>query len=597
VHGASWGDDARERPGARSSGAATPSYAPPKAEPSARPDAPSLLALQRRAGNRAVARMVQASDPVVQREGPGTATAAPAGSQDTCQAGAAAVSARAVQWLTDAAGQLDVLGRPAGPTSDPDRARVATAVRGLFATEDPAYVQVLVQRLRHLASSLSSGRVSVQCGGTGCTIDQSGSGFVAAYVERPYEVHLCQRSPSASNEGLVETFIHEAAHAALPDIGVRREVNGSNVSDRAYTHERMFARLRTEEALDNAESYGVLVRALATRSTPPPSTAPTDAVTGCSEPERVHDALAHVQVWARFAEATARGLARYLAEPGHAIDDPGDPVRALARTHLPSVQSPADLTLVTTRLFGLVRALRSNQAVACQAGTGPVLGASGRLQVTASGLTSGRRGAGGLTLTEAWVQADEQVRRRTLFALLLATSDSGVPPADAWAYAAFAREVAQHHVPSTAGRAAGQHEFAEERFRMVEARTSFLRSITDATRVDHGRARAILRLSDAAARQRQAVQHLDVVGQARLQTRVERVRRLWAAGTYGLDASEPVVTENRDAYRRALNEIRQLAGTASLLANRAGGAVRAREDRLLRDTWRRVDEAARLAAG
>lgn len=551
----------------------------------------SLSALQRLAGHHTVTGLI------AQRDEPASSTAAPtgAGQQSSCESGAAAVTARAVQWLQDAADQLDLLGRPAGAQPDTDRARVSAAVRGLFATDDPGYVALLGQRLRYLASALGAGRVRVECGGTGCTVDQSGSGFVAAYVDQPYTVHLCQTSPNASNDDLIATFIHEAAHAALPDIGVRGEVNGSNVSDRAYTHERMFARLRTEEALDNATSYGVLVRALATRTPQGPALGPTDTVTGCSDPDRVHDALAHVQVWARFAEARARAVAQYLGQPGSAITDRQDAL-SLVRSHLPNARTRAHLTTIATRLFGLVVALRRAQDVTCRPGRGPVLGTAGRFRVTASGLSNGGRGSGGVTLTEAWIQADEDVRRHTLFALMLVSSGSGVPASEAWAYATLAREVAREQVPPTADRNVARHEFAEERFRMLESRTDFLRTLTGVVRADDARVRAVTRLSGTPPNRREAVRMIDSeVGQRHLQAKIEHARRLWDAGTYGLDPAEPVVVTNRDEYRRLLNAIRQLAGASTLLALRAGGEIRAREDRLFPETMRRLDDATHAA--
>jgi hypothetical protein len=95
-----------------------------------------------------------------------------------------------------------------------------------------------------------------------------------------------------------ETIVHELAHALI---------GGPHITDRAYRSDRLYAQLSPQDALTNAESYGLLVWELGTRAAKP-STPPGDSFSDCPEDWKplIRAATAHVQRWNRNAQTATQ---------------------------------------------------------------------------------------------------------------------------------------------------------------------------------------------------------------------------------------------------------------------------------------------------
>jgi hypothetical protein len=427
-----------------------------------------------------------AGAPPIQRQDGGTATvpasptsgaatpAAPAAAPDPCAEAVTETRDQAIDRLDAAYRQLisfdagEVFAQP-GDTPDPEQERIRRTLQRSFHTDDLAYVEVIRRRVLHMASTLRARQVTVACASAGDPHCRGGgSGFTAAYVERPYAMVLCSLGTPGSRP--VETFVHELAHAVVPEVGVSstRASLTRGVRDRAYDHERLFRYMTVEEALDNAESYGLLVEQLATRTDVDVARSPVDTAPGCTDAAAPVTAIARFELWNRDVGRLLAALIHFITSPTPQLafaDLPQDELDRLAR-HFPAVTDLAGLRSLKAFYERMANALSIDLAVACATagGTcgGSVLGYSPKGSVTASTVTLRTR-----RLTESmfacpdWFTASSDDRVGALYALfILSRPDwmtSGIALADVFHYVNFAREASQEITPAPAASGARQH--------------------------------------------------------------------------------------------------------------------------------------------
>lgn len=121
-------------------------------------------------------------------------------------------------------------------------------------------------------------------------------GNTSAYVRNTNSLVFCPEFFEGSSDFRIGAVIHEMAHA----------LTGLNISDRAYSTDRLLPYLSTAEALDNAESYEMFSSEVesgrAVRGSPP-----RDEIEDCSERTQplIREAIARAQRWNRDAETVA----------------------------------------------------------------------------------------------------------------------------------------------------------------------------------------------------------------------------------------------------------------------------------------------------
>ena len=314
-------------------------------------------------------------------------------------------------------------------------ARVGRVLGQILHTSDAAYAQVVRLRLGEIARQMREGLVTVNC-----------TSLPASAIGRPTGSRAGGRpaAPGARRDSLAggvitggttsertavgiaglgmagghpaataETLINEYAHAVLPAVGVRhRERTGPvEVHDWAYHHERAFAVLTPEEALDNADTYGQLAEALATGSEL--MLAADDdyggSASGADAPVRRALALAEQRI------RLTRGFLLELAGPGA----PAANVE-LAQRHL-GAGEPARLTTFASALGTVYEGIHGQLSVRfASAGVRGALAWSSTATVTADGVVAGGRGAGGVNVGSAFLGLDPEQQIRVLEQLLVA---------------------------------------------------------------------------------------------------------------------------------------------------------------------------------
>ncbi len=245
----------------------------------------------------------------IQRQDAGTATTSPIPSTvtigTTCtRQDIVDIVSESLTWLDDIYQQLlgydadevfsDLL--PPGTA----HARVAGSLQQAFNTTDLQYVEVIRRRFFHMANMLrAQGRITIDCFGTHCS--SGGASFTAAYVAGPNALTMC--SVGTVGNRPIATFIHELAHAVIPQVGISKPITASErgVRDRAYRGDRAFRFLNPEETLDNADSYAVLAELLHSRALTQIVSPAADTAQGCSQPNQVLEAFARADQWHAFA--------------------------------------------------------------------------------------------------------------------------------------------------------------------------------------------------------------------------------------------------------------------------------------------------------
>jgi hypothetical protein len=377
----------------------------------------------------------------------------------------------ALTWINDIYNQLNgfqadqIFDDPNRPPT-PDHARIASALQQTFHTVDPMYVQVISSRFYHIGRMLREpDRVTIFCGGPGCST--SGSSFVGAYVDTPYQIHLCG---SGRN---IATFIHEMGHAVIPNVGVRNTVTpNTGIIDRAYDHERVFHHLTPEEALDNAETYGILAEALHNRSTGNLVTPQPDTTTNCSTPTPVLAAFARAELWTRRAwQLTGQWVRRLGGRP--LTDLPQTDIQFL-NANLPFIISTGALEALNISLTNVYTSSYHSSlgntfnclGASVSACNGGIVGIASGGTTTASTVTLGTQSPNGLIdFCPGWFTLSEADRIKTIFVLYLLGRPSGmvsgIPMTDAFQLANFAEAVINETLPQPTTRDATAHLSAD----------------------------------------------------------------------------------------------------------------------------------------
>ncbi|MFL6672247.1 MAG: DUF4157 domain-containing protein [Massilia sp.] len=168
-------------------------------------------------------------------------------------------------WLASAVARIDAwLAAP----NDAANASVAEALKLYFHSLAPKDARHVRARLASIRSDLERApQFSIECHG----VWDPECAHAGAYVggTKRDMIVFCHSHFSDSAEGQAEALVHEMAHAQVGDI-----------TDRAYRSDRMLAFLSTEEALTNAESYGLLAQQLGSGKPQKPG-APRDTQEDC----------------------------------------------------------------------------------------------------------------------------------------------------------------------------------------------------------------------------------------------------------------------------------------------------------------------------
>ena len=375
-----------------------------------------------------------------------------------------------LRWIDDIYDQLigfeaDEIFTTPGTVPSADHVRVGAALQQTFHTNDWLYVQVIASRFYHIGRMLKEpNRVTIFCGGPGCTA--AGSSHVGAYVDTPYQIHLC------GNGKNIATFIHEMGHAVIPRVGIRNRVGpGGGITDRAYDHERVFHHLSPEESLDNAESYGILADALVNRRTGN-IVAPQPDRSNCSNPTPVFSAFARAELWTRRAWQLIGQWDRQLG--GRPLSNLAQVDLDFLNAHLSFITSTADLSALNTSLTKVytnsyhtslgssLNCLNTSSSVC----NGTTVGIASNGSASVSAVTTGAQSpTGEIDICSNWFGLSEIDRIKTLFVLFLLARPSGmvtgINMSDAFDLANFAKEVIDETLPAPATRDAVEHLFRD----------------------------------------------------------------------------------------------------------------------------------------
>ena len=377
----------------------------------------------------------------------------------------------ALTWLDNIYQQLvnfeaeQVFDSP-GATPSADHVRIANALQQTFHTTDWLYVQVLASRFYHIGRMLREpGRVTIFCGGAGCTL--TGSSIVSAYVDTPYQIHIC------GTGGNIATFIHEMCHAVIPTVGIRNTVTqGSGLNDRAYDHERVFHHLSPEEALDNAESYGLLADALVNRTTGNIVRPQADTTSNCSTPNHVLSAIARAEFWTRRSwQILQKWTGSLNGQPPSTLQQPDLDLYNNNLSFITSYASLAALYQSMTNIYTNGYASGSGISFNCLASgnaacNNGVLGIAYNGTITSSAVTTGTQSpTGQMDLCADWFTLPETDRIRTMFVLFLLTRPSwmvtGINMANAFSLADFGKASVDASLPAITTTDASQHLFID----------------------------------------------------------------------------------------------------------------------------------------
>lgn len=403
-----------------------------------------------------------------------TAPPASAAATDPCAEAITETRDQALDWLGEAYNQLlrfDVEETFAqlGAAPDPEQERVRRTLARSFHTGDLDYVSVIRRRVLHMASTLRGNELTVTCAVSGdphCRA--SGSGFTAAYVARPYAMVLCSLGSPGNRP--IQTFVHELAHAVVPQVGVSstRADLRRGVRDRAYDHERLFRHMSVEEALDNAESYGLLVEQLATRTDVEVATSPVDTTTGCTDPVAPVTAIARFEQWNRDVRRWLVALIHFITSPTPPqafADLPQNERDKLAR-YFPAIADVAGLRDLLAFYDRMAHALSVDVNVVCASAGGTcssgVLAYSPEGAVTEAAVTlRNRRLRESMHACPDWFGAGDDARIGALYAVfILSRPDwmiSAISLADVYQYVHLARDIGREVTPAPAASRAYEH--------------------------------------------------------------------------------------------------------------------------------------------
>jgi Domain of unknown function (DUF4157) len=405
-----------------------------------------------------------------------------------CEQGISDTVDQALPWLQDAIGQLTAYegaqrAVEAGGQATPDVTRVATALEYNFHTRSSGYAQLIRERLHVMEQRLSTrANLNLHCAAPNdpeCS-RVSFSQSVPAYTPQPGEVVFCDVGTPGSRP--TETLIHELAHAVVPNLGALTPTPtlAQTPTDRAYEHQRLYHFQGTEEALDNAESYGLLVRHLVARQTTPTPPSYNDTMAGCADPVQVNAAVARAEDWNLIGERWMQTAVSVLAQPNTAMA-PTDVARITPHF---SATAAADLQRLEANYQAMVDSFRAGVNVRCagassSCGSG-VLGWGRDKRVTDAAV--GHAAHSGpdffINLCPAWFLADEETRIRSIYALFVLSRPNHivndpqrnvlVQRDQTYHYVDLARELHAHERPPPRASSLEAHRLADFRVRLDE---------------------------------------------------------------------------------------------------------------------------------
>ena len=421
----------------------------------------------------------RAPQATIQRDaGTGHGTGAPTTTAPTCASRIADIREQALVRLDDAYSQLlsyeagEVIPDAPGSPPDPEHERVGRTLERTFHTRDHWYASVLSQRLAHMTRALRGGGVTVTCAGPsdpGCR--SAGSEFTVAYVARPYAMVMC--GVPVVNDSNVATFVHELAHAVVPQVGVRGRLTSSErgVRDRAYRFERLFRHLSPEEALDNASSYEFLVEQLFGRLDADVATSEIDQPHGCRDPALVRESIARFELWNRDVLRWLHAVVDFLTVPPPArpfADLPPD-ARTRLTTHLPAITTIEGIRSLIVFYERMNRGLSISLDVACVRRAGACAGALAfgpTGAVDASAVALRHLSVVDVNLCPAWFDASAPDRIASLYALFIITRPTwmtaDIALRDAPRYARLAAAASEEITPAPAAHSAMEHLLHDE---------------------------------------------------------------------------------------------------------------------------------------
>ncbi len=195
---------------------------------------------------------------------------------------------QAIQWLETAISSLNAF--IATPAAEGSAAQARGALNRNFHSTAAATATQVRDRLNTLHNDISNRTtLNVECHDASDT----SCGAAGAYVSGSLLV-FCPAFFGGGSTRQAESIIHEMAHSLLGD---------PHITDRAYQSDRIYTMLSTDEALTNAESFGLLVHELGS-GTIQASTAPSDTSEDCPDDWQplIRTAIAKAQRWNRNAQ-------------------------------------------------------------------------------------------------------------------------------------------------------------------------------------------------------------------------------------------------------------------------------------------------------
>ena len=207
---------------------------------------------------------------------------------------------QAIRWLETAISSLNAF--IATPTAEGSAAQARASLNRHFHSTTADTSTQVRDRLNTLHNDISNRTtLNVECHDA----SDATCGAAGAYVSGSLLV-FCPAFFDGGSIWQAESIIHEMAHSLLGD---------PHITDRAYQSDRIYTMLSTEEALSNAESFGLLVQELGS-GTVQASTAPRDTLEDCPDDWQplIRTAIAKAQRWNRNAQtATSDRRPTWLA--------------------------------------------------------------------------------------------------------------------------------------------------------------------------------------------------------------------------------------------------------------------------------------------
>jgi hypothetical protein len=199
-------------------------------------------------------------------------------------------------WLDTAITQLDAY--IASP-KDAKNADVEAALKKHFHTTSADVARHVRERLAHIRTDIrNTPQMEIECHGTWDKTCDTADAYVPGWDLNL--IVFCYTFHQQSETTQAETVVHEMAHA---------QVGGKHITDRAYDTDRLLPLLTAEEALTNAESYGLFTYELGTGKNWT-TRAPKDTREDCSDAwwTLLQKSIAVAQRWNRNAQVTFSDL-------------------------------------------------------------------------------------------------------------------------------------------------------------------------------------------------------------------------------------------------------------------------------------------------